>query len=152
VTNTDACATQRADDGFGLVEVMVSMLIFAILLVSVALLLVSSLKVTSRNSSIESATQWAAEQSDWAHASVAGLDSVKACPKWTSVLTTPTPANRVDGRGMAMKMLVSGGATPSTCLTSTNAPTVTYTVTVVEAAHPSNVLARSTTSVALGLE
>jgi len=150
--NVTPSRSRRTDDGFGMVEVMVSMLIFAILLVTVALMLVNALRVSARNSTIESATQWAAEQSDWAHASVAGLDSVKACPKWTAVLATPTPANRTDGRGLTMKMLVTGTVAPTNCLTSANAPTVNYTVTIVDAGHPSHVLAKTTTSIALGLE
>ena len=64
----------------------------------------------------------------------------------------PVPANREDGRGKEMRMLVTSSATPANCLTSASAPVVSYTVTVVDASDTSKVLARTTTRVALGLE
>ncbi len=145
-------STAGDDEGFGLVEVMVSMMLFAIVLLMTVGLLISALKASARNSSIESATQWAAEQVDAAHAAVAGLDYSKACPKWTDVVNAGSPANRPDGRGMAMRMVVTADATPASCMTSNVPPVVTYTVKVVEAAHPTRVLATSSTKIALGLE
>jgi|GEM_PF-1020477 len=143
---------QRGDEGFGMVEVMVSMLLFAILMVSTLFLLVTAIKSSARNSTIESATQWAQEQADQAHTAVAGLDYTKACPKWGDVISSALPANREDGRGLEMKMLVSATSAPATCMTSASAPIVSYTVTVVEAKDPTTVLASTTTKIALGLE
>lgn len=140
------------DEGFGMVEVMVSILLFAIVLLMTVGLLISALRASARNSSIESATQWAAEQIDAAHAAVAGLDYSKACPKWTDVVGAGSPANRPDGRGMAMKLVVTADATPTNCMTAAVPPVVTYSVKVVEAARPTHVLATSTTKIALGLE
>ena len=145
-------ARRGDDEGFGLVEVMVSMLLFALLLITTIALLFSAINASARNSAIESATQWASEQVDTVHASVAGLDSVKACPKWADVVSAGAPPNRTDGRGLPLKMIVSAGAAPANCTTSSNAPVVTYTVTVVEASDTSKVLATSTTRIALGLE
>lgn len=142
----------KDDEGFGLVEVMVSMMLFAIVLLMTIGLLVSSIKASARNSSIASATQWAAEQVDFAHAAVAGLDYSKACPKWSTVVSAGAPANRPDGRGMAMKMVVTADATPVNCMTSSVPPVVTYSVKIVEAANPTRVLATSSTKIALGLE
>jgi len=144
--------TQRGDEGFGMVEVMVSMLLFAVLMLGTLFLIVTAISSSARNSTIESATQWALERADWAHTAVAGLDSTKACPKWNDVRTTPTPANRRDGRGKEMRMVVTAGAAPVNCLTAASAPVVSYTVTVVDAADSSKVLASTTTRVALGLE
>jgi prepilin-type N-terminal cleavage/methylation domain-containing protein len=145
-------STETDDEGFGLVEVMVSMMLFAILLLATIAVLLSAIKVSARNSAVESATQWAAEQVDTAHASVAGLDYSKACPKWTDLVSAGAPANRHDARGLTMKMVVTADSTPVNCLTATVPPVVQYKVTVVEAAHPTHVLATSTTKIALGLE
>lgn len=142
----------KDDDGFGMVEVVVSMLLFAILLMMTLLLLLTAIDASARNSTIESATQWALEQADEAHTAVAGLDYTKACPKWTEVVSAPVPANREDGRGLEMKTIVSADATPANCLTASSAPVVRYTVTVVEAKNTANVLATTTTKIALGLE
>ena len=142
----------RGDEGFGMVEVMVSMMLFAVLMLGTLFLIVTAISTSARNSTIESATQWALERADWAHTAVAGLDSTKACPKWIDVRTSPVPSNREDGRGKEMRMLVTASATPATCLTSASAPIVSYTVTVVDAADASKVLAKTTTRIALGLE
>lgn len=142
----------RPDEGFGLVEVMVSMMLFALVLLMTIGLLVTALKASARNSTIASATQWAAEQIDSAHTAVAGLDHTQACSKWTTVVSSPVPPDRKDGRGKAMRMVITADATPSTCTTSSVPPVVSYTVKVVEASAPSKVLATATTRVALGLE
>ncbi len=143
---------QRGDEGFGMVEVMVSMMLFAVLMLGTLFLIVTAISSSARNSTIESATQWALERADWAHTAVAGLDYTKACPKWTDVRTSPVPANREDGRGKEMRMLVTASTTPANCLTSASAPIMSYTVTVVDASDTSKVLARTTTRIALGLE
>ena len=145
-------ARRGDDEGFGMVEVMVSMLLFALLLLMTIALLLTAIRASARNSAIESATQWASEQVDTVHASVAGLDAVKACPKWDAVAAAAAPADRKDGRGLVMRMIVTTTASPATCVTSASAPVVTYTVKVVEAADTSKVLATSTTRIALGLE
>lgn len=141
------------DEGFGLVEVMVSMMLFALVLLMTIGLLVTSLRTSARNSSIASATQWAAEQIDAAHVAVSGLDYSKACPKWTTeVVNATAPADRPDGRGVTMRMIVAADATPSNCTTATVPPVVRYTVRVVDAANPTRVLATASTQIALGLE
>ncbi|ROS30694.1 hypothetical protein [Cellulomonas sp. PhB150] len=140
------------DDGFGMVEVMVSLMLFAILLMATIGLLISAVNASARNSAIESATQWASEQVDTAHATVAGLDSVKACPKWDALASAAAPANRKDGRGLPMKMIVTTTAAPINCVTSTASPIVSYTVKIVEAGDVTKVLATSTTKIALGLQ
>ena len=142
----------NAEEGFGMVEVMVSMLLFAILLMATIGLLIAAINSSARNSAIDSATQWASEQLDTAHASVAGLDSSQACPKWNTLAAAAAPVNRKDGRGLTMKMVVTTTAAPVNCVTSSSAPVVTYQVKVVEAAHPTKVLATSKTTIALGLE
>lgn len=128
------------------------MLLFAIILVMTVGVLVSGIRVTARNSTIASATHWAAEQMDLAHTTVAGLDATKACPAWQTFRTSAVPPDRVDGRGIKMHMVLVADAAPADCLTSTTAPVVTYTVKVVETANPTKVLATSTARLAIGLE
>lgn len=138
--------------GLGLVEVMVSMLLFALLMAMTIGLLISAITTSARNSTISSATQWAAEQVDSAHVAVAGLDASKACPKWDAVRTAAAPADRTDGRGLGMHAIVTATAAPATCATSTTTPVVTYTVTIVRSSDHTKVLATAKTTIALGLE
>lgn len=143
---------QGDEAGIGLVEVMVSMLLFAILTLMTVGFLVQAIATSARNSTIASATHWAAEQMDLAHTSVAGLDSVKACDAWTLLVASGAPANRTDGRGKQLQMLVTATPTPAGCATASAAPLVSYHVRVVDPANPSRVYAESRARLAVGLQ
>jgi Tfp pilus assembly protein PilX len=145
-------ATLERDAGIGLVEVLVSMLLFGLVLIMTVGVMVSSLRVSAHNSTIASATQWASERTDLAHTTVAGLNAAKACAAWTAFAAEAPPADKDDARGVTMRMLITASTTPTNCTTSSTTPVVSYTVKIVQADDPSRVLASTRAQLALGLE
>lgn len=59
------------DEGFGLVEIMVSMMLLGILFVALAPVLIGAAKVTAKNTTISAASRLAAERLEQARASAA---------------------------------------------------------------------------------
>lgn len=104
---------KNSESGFGLVEVVVSMLVLAVLALALLPLLIQGLKVTAANATMATATQLVDSAMDAA-------STVSAC---NSLVTGATPSS--DARGNALTVV----KTRSTCPTSFPA-TVSYSVTV----------------------
>lgn len=81
-----------SDGGFGLIEIIISMFLLALLAVGFLPLLIDALKVSVRNSTIATATQLVSEQ----------LDSVTLLPRTCAALAqfeTAGPVTLMDARG-----------------------------------------------------
>lgn len=93
---------RRIDDrGFGLVEIIISMLLLATLLAALAPLLANSILTTAKMTTIATATQFTSEGLEAARAQA----SVFSCSGWTA--PTPTTLERSDSRGVALERTIS---------------------------------------------
>lgn len=103
----------QLDDGFGLVEVVVSMLVLAVLALALLPLLIQGLKVSASNATMATATQLVDSAMDAA-------SSVTTC---NSLVTGTAPSS--DSRGNALSIVKTRATCPSTF-----PGTVSYSVTV----------------------
>lgn len=120
-TRTDA----SADDGFGLVEVVVSMFLLVLLSVAFLPLLIGSLQATVRSTTVATATQVLSEQLD-----IASLVA-RNCAAFDSYETAALPVV-TDDRGTQYQAVRSVTGCPA----STFPATVTVTVSVDVAGQP----------------
>lgn len=99
--------TGVADDGFGLVEIVVSLLVLALLAVALLPLLIQGLKVAAANATLATATQLVQDQLEVARAgqSCAAVEALDG-------LQTTAP----DSRGISYDVtgVVASGACPAT--------------------------------------
>jgi prepilin-type N-terminal cleavage/methylation domain-containing protein len=106
------------DSGFGLIEIIVSMFLLAILAMAFLPLLISSLRVTSVNTSIATATQLVSEQ----------MERARAQGSVCSALPMSTTEVNAEDSTLTLKR------TRGTCPAAANYPAaVPFTVTVVKA-------------------
>lgn len=123
------------ESGFGLVEILISMFLLALLAVSFLPLLIDALRVTVRNASIATATQLVSEQ----------LDAVSLIPRTCSALEAFEAAAippLTDERGTVYTAVRDA----ATCPASGYPLTVSVTVSVTASSQP-DLLVRSTTTV-----
>jgi type II secretory pathway pseudopilin PulG len=138
--NTEAVATPSVVDdesGFGLVEIVISMFLLALLAISFLPLLITSLKVTVSNTSVATATQLVNSDLELAR-------SLAATSPYCSVLSgfaTATPlATVTDPRGVVLQprraLVVTSGRTDAAgCPVAQTSP--------ARAAYPGTVSLRS---------
>jgi prepilin-type N-terminal cleavage/methylation domain-containing protein len=105
-----------SDDGFGLVEIVVSIFILAILSLALLPLLINGVKQTTKNVTLAAATQLVDKQIDLAQS------SGSTCATITSALGSS--ATSTDSRGVSLVM-----TTGATCPATVSSPS-TLTVTV----------------------
>lgn len=118
---TTNSATPDRDGGFGLVEIMVSMVIFALLLAAAIPLFITTIRVTSKNMSVAHATQLVSEGIEAAR-SVAVTGS---CTNVSDALANLPDST--DGRGITFDVSgVMSGCNPAN---PTNLVTVTVSAT-----------------------
>lgn len=112
---------QHSEDGFGLVEVMISMVIFGVIAAASIPLFITSIQVSARNSSIAHATQMVHE----------GLEVARAAAQTgdCNVIATRLAAlpDSTDPRGIPFD--VQGSMANCDASLATNLATVTVTVT-----------------------
>ena len=109
-------STRVRDDGLGLIEVVVAMLVLAILAIAMVPLLMQGLIQSKNNATIASATQFVDAELDTAGA-------MSACGSIAS-----GTVNKTDSRGVALTLIRTRGTCPTTY-----PGTVSYTVTAVRA-------------------
>lgn len=109
------------DEGFGLVEILVSMVIFGLVAVAAVPLFITSLQVSARNASIAHATQMVQEGIETARAAAQTGD----CDVITSRLASLPDST--DPRGIPFEM--STGVANCDPSLAANLATVTVTVT-----------------------
>jgi Tfp pilus assembly protein PilV len=112
--------TNRSDDGFGLVEIVISMFLLTLLAVAFLPLLIESLRITVRNATIATATQVLSDQLD----SLQVVD--RTCDAYASWASQPIPAITDDRQSSYQASRMVSGCTPA----MTFPGTVTVTVSV----------------------
>ncbi|TFC87999.1 prepilin-type N-terminal cleavage/methylation domain-containing protein [Cryobacterium sinapicolor] len=127
------------DPGLGLVEILVSMMILAILAVAVLPVLVQGLRTSGSNATLATASQFAGQE----------LDLVRRYNSDCSTVSTfddvPTRV-AADARGVSLEIRRSVGACPA----ATAYPgVVRVSVEITRAGIPSPILAKATTFVLL---
>jgi len=125
----------RGDDGFGLVEAVVSMLVLATLAIAFLPLLITGLKQSANNATTAFATQLVAERMSLAQ-------TATTCSALTLVASSGT---QVDARGAEVDVVT----TVPDCTAGTGTYTVTATAWLVEAGSPGQQLATASTLVFL---
>lgn len=93
-------AIRSSEDGLGLIEIVVSMLMLAILAVAFLPLLVEGLKLSARNTTLATATQLVAEQMQLAQA---------AGPTCATVAALQGVQTFTDGRGVELQVTTTTG-------------------------------------------
>ena len=130
-TSRTAANAARVDEGFGMVEVLVSMLILAILSLALLPVLIMGLKQSASNSTLAAATQLVNDRIRAAQA---------LGPVCTSVATAAGIMNLTDPRGAELQATTVVGSCP------TGVGTVSVTTTVVRV-DTGDTLASATTLV-----
>ncbi len=112
---------QQSEDGFGLVEVLISMVIFGFIAAASIPLFITSIQVSARNSSIAHATQMVNEGIEVARAAAQTGDCTVISTRLAAL------ADGTDPRGIPFD--VQGSMTNCNPASATNLATVTVTVT-----------------------
>lgn len=132
----DQASQKRVDDfGFGLVEIVISMFLLALLAVAFLPLLVDALRASVRNSTVATATQLVSEQ----------LDAVSLIPRTCAALAAFEAAavpSLTDERGTAYTAVRNAASCPA----SGYPLAVSVTVSVTADSQP-DLLVESTTTV-----
>ena len=115
--------SEEAEDGFSLIEIVVSMFILALLSVALLPLLISGVKQSSRSAAIASAVQLANSQLDIARSQTPSCASITSMPA-----VTVSAASVYRGVPLAVSKTV--GTCPSPAPTTTAPGTISVTVTV----------------------
>ena len=127
------------DDGIGIVEIMVSLLIFAVIMMSLVPFLINTYKTSMNNSTIASATQIVNQQIERARGSSG------SCAEFSAFASAGAPSGAVDGRDLPLHV---SQALPdlSACATK---PLQSMSVVVREGSATGRVLATSTVLIAV---
>lgn len=126
------------DDGFSLVEIVVSMLLLALLALSFLPLVIRSLTTSSSSTTLATATRLVSEQMEIVRATTG------SCTAFTNAgLGTELAREFTDPRGIDLEVHTVMEACPG------DGGVFRYTVTVIDAASSSPALAEATTLVAV---
>lgn len=120
---SEARAHGADDEGFTLVEVVVSILVLAMISLALLPLLIQGIKQSAQTAAIASAVQLANSQIDLARAQA---------PTCTGVLATPTVAvsSSATYRGVPLVVQKTFGTCPSPAPTTSAPGTIAFTATV----------------------
>lgn len=131
--------SQDGDDGVGIVEIMISLLIFAVIMMSLVPFLINTYTTSMKNSTIASATQIVNQQIELAR----GASS--SCTEFSAFASAGAPTGLTDGRDLP---LVVTQSLPDVAQ-CTNKPLQSMTVVVRERTASGRVLATSTVLIAV---
>lgn len=98
---THRCKVSALEDGFGVIEVVVSLFLLSILSVSFIPLLVNSIKSTGKNTTIATATQIVNQEIEGARAVRSPIATAPSCLDVTTFLSV-TIASTTDPRGVTL--------------------------------------------------
>lgn len=110
---SDRHSAQAPEDGFGMIEVVISIFLLSLLSVSFIPLLVNSIKSTGKNTTIATATQIVNQQIEGARAVRSPTSTTPSCLDITNYLSV-TLASVTDPRGVTLVPKWD----PTTCPTS----------------------------------
>jgi len=137
---------EQEEQGFGLVEIIVAMMLFGIIMVSAAPVLVSSISASAKSLAIANATQFANEQIGRARGSQGSCDSFQ------SFINQPPP-HAYDGRGGEFALTIVPSHWTDDDVTACAVPgaekSYPYTVKVARTSDPTTVLVETTTMLAV---
>ena len=125
---------QADDRGFGLVEIVVSMLILAVLAIAFLPLLITGLKISASSTTLATATQLVSEKMQLAQSKG---------PVCADVAAVAGTADLTDPRGVVLRVQTTTG----TCTAGTTTVTVATSVTRLDT---SELIASATTIVYVG--
>jgi len=131
---TVTAPARRSDDGFGLIEIVISMLILAVLAVSLLPLLIQGVRTASSNASQATAGRLVHDRIEQARAS----ETCAAVASLAGTITLPA-----DERG---DIFIVTGSTPAACPTSYPA-VVSLSISVADSSAPAKPVASATTLV-----
>lgn len=127
------------DAGLGIIEIMISMMLLAILAVAVLPVLVQGLRTSSSNATLATASQFAGQELDSVRTLSADCATVSSFDDGPSRVTA-------DARGIPLEIRRSVGACPA----AVDYPgVVSVSIEVTRVGAPTSVLARGTTLVLL---
>ena len=134
--------TQATDDerGFGIIEIVVSMFLLALLILSFAPVLVNTIKFTARNTTIATAAQMANKQIEAARAVRSSTSTPPTCND-IKLFLLGTLAPVVDPRGVTLQPQWDPFAT---CTASTTPGYVRVRVSVSQAGYASSTASAAT--------
>ncbi len=118
---------QTDDQGFGLIEIVVSMLILAALALAFLPLLITGLKTSAANSTLATATQLVAEKMQLAQSKG---------PVCANVAAVAGTADLTDPRGVVLRVTTTTGActgSPTTLAVTTNVVRLDTSATIATA-------------------
>jgi len=104
---------RRSDDGFGMIEVVISLFLLSVLAISFIPVLISSWKVTGRNTTIATATQIVNQELEGARAVRSATATTPSCADITQFLQV-TLAPVVDPRGVKLQPQWAASTCPVT--------------------------------------
>ena len=123
MTHSQAHAGSDRDEGFTLVEVVVSILVLALISVALLPLLIQGVKQSAQAAAIASAVQLANSQVDLARAQATTCSGVTATP-------TVTVSSTATYRGVPLVVTKTVGTCPSPTPSATAPGTIPFTATV----------------------
>ncbi|WP_367305452.1 type IV pilus modification PilV family protein [Demequina lignilytica] len=133
---------QQRDEGFGLTEVMVAMIVLALVMVAMLSIVVQGLASTARNATYATASELVQQRLEQAREISIGTDTSRCADMLASVAAVGPAVD--DGRGV---MITVAGTMTGTCDTTVDsivAVTVTATTTTPGLVSP---LAETTTNI-----
>jgi len=137
---TDIRPGLRDERGFSLIEIVVSMFLLALLVISFAPVLINTLKLTARNATIATATQIVSQQIEAVRAVRSSTATVPSCDDIRQFLLVTQPPV-VDPRGVT---LTAGWDTFTTCTASVSPGFVRVKVSVTQAGYSTATASAST--------
>lgn len=101
IKHTSRCSAPASEDGFGVVEVVISMFLLSLLSISFIPVLVNSIKSTGKNTTIATATQIVNQEIEGARAVRSPTATAPRCVDITNFLSV-TIASTTDPRGVTL--------------------------------------------------
>ena len=100
--------------GIGIIEIVVSMFLIALLVLSFIPVLINSNRVSGRNTTMATATQIVNKQIESARAVTSSTSTAPSCSNMSTFMVSPAPPAVVDPRGVTLQAVWS----PITCPSS----------------------------------
>lgn len=107
----------RDDDGFGLIEAIISMMLLAIIAVAIAPMLWDGIRYSSEQASVATATREVNSTVEMAREDMRAVSSTGACSAVVAVATGPRTVQNGAGRDITVSGTSTGDCTPGTSVT-----------------------------------
>ena len=118
--------------GIGIIEIAISMILIALLVLSFIPVLINSNRLSGRNTTMATATQIVSKQIEAARAVTSSTSTAPSCANMNNFMVSPPPSAVVDPRGVTLLAVWS----PITCPT-TYPGTVHMRVSITQSGYSS---------------